>query len=86
MASAVMHAIRMSHVTVVMVPAVVTATHMYMLLVWLGVIFLPLMTTGANGEPDATTARPSVHVYACSAVHSAWEVGLDSGKMMGRST
>lgn len=33
--------------------------------------------------PDANTALPSVCVYACSAVHSALEVGLLKAKMIG---
>jgi len=40
--------------------------------------------TGSNGEPLAKTAAPSVQRYACSAVHSALEVGLESAKMTGR--
>src|ERR1700743_3450096 len=50
------------------------------------VIVRPLWTTGANGEPDATRARPSVQRIRSSAVASDFEVGFESGKMIGRST
>src|SRR6201996_7288978 len=50
------------------------------------VIFRPLWVTGANGEPDATRARPSVQRIRSSAVASDFEVGFESGKMIGRST
>src|SRR2546422_4074881 len=46
----------------------------------------PPYATGANGEPVATSARPSVQRIRSSAVASDFEVGLDSGKMIGRST
>ena len=36
--------------------------------------------TGANGEPDATRARPSVQRIRSSAVASDFEVGFESGK------
>ena len=36
----------------------------YMLLHCDGISVLPLMVTGANGEPVATTAFPLVHSYA----------------------
>ena len=39
--------------------------------------------TGSNGDPVATTALPSVHKYAFSGVHSALDVGLDIGIMIG---
>lgn len=41
--------------------------------------------TGWNGDPDAKTALPSVYLYASSAVHSAFEVGFERAKMIGRS-
>lgn len=44
------------------------------------------MSTGSKGDPDAKMHFPSVHSKACSAVHSALVVGLDRGKMIGRST
>lgn len=40
---------------------------------------------GSKGLPDAKMARPSVHLYASSAVHSALAVGLESGNTMGCS-
>ena len=46
---------------------------------------LPLASstvTGANGEPLAKITRPSVHLYACSAVHSDRCVGFDMAKML----
>ncbi len=43
----------------------------------------PLNSTGANGLPVATIARPSDHRIACSAVHSLFVVGFDSGKING---
>mmetsp|Transcript_6358 Transcript_6358/g.20017 ORF Transcript_6358/g.20017 Transcript_6358/m.20017 type:complete len:259 (-) Transcript_6358:770-1546(-) len=56
----------------------------YMLLHCDGTRVLPLYSTGANGDPVATMARPSVQWYACSAVHSALDVGFDIGMMIGR--
>src|ERR1700750_73077 len=50
------------------------------------VIVRPLWATGANGEPDATRARPSVQRIKSSAVASDFEVGFERGKMIGRST
>src|SRR5258705_8957429 len=50
------------------------------------VILRPLWLTGANGEPDATKARPSVQRIRSSAVASDFEVGFESGKIIGRST
>ena len=38
-----------------------------------------------NGLPLVKTARPRLHAYACSAVHSACEVGFDRAKITGRS-
>lgn len=55
----------------------------YLLLHWDDAISTPSMTTSLNGEPEAKMARPPVHFCACSAVHSALEVGLDNGKIMG---
>jgi hypothetical protein len=40
--------------------------------------------TGSNGEPQANSARPSDQRYACVAVHSAFDVGLDSANTIGR--
>jgi hypothetical protein len=41
------------------------------------------MSTGSKGEPDAKTTFPSVHSYACVAVHSALDVGFDRAKISG---
>mmetsp|Transcript_150 Transcript_150/g.389 ORF Transcript_150/g.389 Transcript_150/m.389 type:complete len:231 (-) Transcript_150:310-1002(-) len=41
--------------------------------------------TGSKGEPAAKTAFPLVHLYACSAVHSALLFGFERGKMKGCS-
>src|SRR6201993_5571054 len=49
-------------------------------------ILRPLGLTGANGEPDATRARPSVQRIRSSAVASDLDVGFESGKIIGRST
>ena len=46
-------------------------------------ISMPSKLTSWNGEPDANMALPLVHLWACSAVHSAFEVGLDKGKIIG---
>ena len=46
-------------------------------------IVVPSITTSGKGEPLAKMARPPVAAWACSAVHSDREVGLESGKMMG---
>ena len=46
---------------------------------------MPSSVTGSNGLPQANSARPSVHAYACSAVHSDFDVGLDSANTIGRS-
>ena len=43
----------------------------------------PPSSMSGKGEPLAKMARPPVAAWACSAVHSDREVGLDSGKMMG---
>ncbi len=45
----------------------------------------PAHSSGANGLPVATIARPSVKRSAASGVHSLFEVGLDSGNTTGRS-
>ena len=50
-----------------------------------GVNVLPLYVTGAKGLPLAKIALPLLHVYACSAVHSEWEVGFEYGKIIGHS-
>src|SRR6201993_5036602 len=50
------------------------------------VILRPLESTGPNGEPDATRARPLVQRIRSSAVASDFEVGFESGKIIGRST
>mmetsp|Transcript_25742 Transcript_25742/g.60719 ORF Transcript_25742/g.60719 Transcript_25742/m.60719 type:complete len:338 (+) Transcript_25742:96-1109(+) len=57
----------------------------YMLLHCDGVYVDPLSSTGSKGLPVATTARPSVHSYACCGVHSAMLVGLLIGMTIGRS-
>mmetsp|Transcript_8695 Transcript_8695/g.35210 ORF Transcript_8695/g.35210 Transcript_8695/m.35210 type:complete len:207 (-) Transcript_8695:1351-1971(-) len=44
----------------------------------------PLYFTGAKSVPLANTALPLDHSYACVAVHSAFDVGLDSAKITGR--
>mmetsp|Transcript_20513 Transcript_20513/g.82020 ORF Transcript_20513/g.82020 Transcript_20513/m.82020 type:complete len:221 (-) Transcript_20513:1016-1678(-) len=49
-----------------------------------GTKIVPSRSTGANGEPDANTARPAVHSYAWRAVHSARSVGFDSAITTGR--
>ena len=41
---------------------------------------------GSRGAPLAKMHLPWLHSYACSAVISAWLVGLDNGKISGRST
>src|SRR6266853_4666645 len=46
----------------------------------------PPWLTGANGEPDAIRARPSVQRIRSSGVASDFEVGFESGKIIGRST
>ena len=38
---------------------------------------VPAYSTGENGLPVATSARPALHSIACSGVHSAIDVGLD---------
>ena len=55
------------------------------LLHWPMTCLWPLYTTGSNGEPVATRARPSECSKASDGVHSALLVGLLRGKMMGRS-
>src|SRR5215213_3283087 len=46
----------------------------------------PPYSTGSNGLPVATSARPSVHRIRSAGTASALDVGLDSGMMIGRST
>src|SRR4029453_9286366 len=43
-------------------------------------------STGRNGLPVATSARPSVHRIRSTGTASAFDVGLDSGMMTARST
>src|SRR5512134_1959359 len=62
-----------------------TPGKMYELFPWRGTNLRPAISTGSNGLPDANNARPSLHRYACGAVHSAFDVGFDSAKMIGRS-
>ncbi len=45
---------------------------------------MPSSSTGANGLPVATRAWPSVQVSTSAGSASAFEVGLDSGMMIGR--
>ena len=49
-----------------------------------GANVVPLYVTGANNVPLANTAVPLDHSYACVAVHSAFDVGLESAKTTGR--
>ena len=46
----------------------------------------PAWTTEGKGLPVATRARPSVQRRTSSGEASAWLVGLESGKIIGRST
>jgi hypothetical protein len=46
----------------------------------------PVVAGGWKGLPVATSARPSVHRIRSSGTASAFDVGLDSGMMTGRST
>ncbi len=41
-----------------------------------------VMVTGSKGDPEAKMTRPSVHLNACSAVHSLRCVGFDMAKML----
>mmetsp|Transcript_27154 Transcript_27154/g.83685 ORF Transcript_27154/g.83685 Transcript_27154/m.83685 type:complete len:223 (+) Transcript_27154:103-771(+) len=50
-----------------------------------GVYVLPFRSTGSKGDPDAKTTSPSVHSIASAYETSHFEVGFDSGMMMGRS-
>src|ERR1700745_3232218 len=52
---------------------------------WPGTKCLPPTVSGGNGLPLAKIARPFDQVYASSAVHSDRDVGLEYGKMIGRS-
>src|SRR5512140_2353816 len=45
---------------------------------------LPPYTTSGNGVPVATSARPRDHLRISSGGASAFEVGFDSGKMIGQ--
>ena len=45
----------------------------------------PARDTGPNGDPVATSARPSDHAMTSAGTASEIEVGLDSGRTMGRS-
>ena len=47
-------------------------------------IAAPAQSTAPKGLPLAKTTRPPVAAYAWSAVHSAWDVGLDIANTMGR--
>ena len=47
--------------------------------------FLPLTISSGNGELVAHSALPFDHVYAWCGVHSAFDVGLESGKTHGKS-
>ena len=49
-----------------------------------GLNVVPSRTTGANGLPLVKIARPPLQLYACSAVHSALDVGFESAKITGR--
>ena len=44
---------------------------------------VPSTTTGSNGLPVATSARPSVHARTWAGVASQREVGFESGRMIG---
>ncbi len=46
---------------------------------------LPSTTTGSNGLPVATIARPSDQRSASSGVTSVFEVGFESGSTIGRA-
>src|SRR6185436_7163588 len=56
----------------------------YALLPCAGRNCVPPYVTGANGLPLAKIALPPDQAYACSAVHSARDVGFDSAKTTGR--
>jgi len=62
-----------------------TPGKMYALFPCPGTNTRPPHSTGANGLPDANTARPPDHSYARAAVHSAFDVGFDNAKITGRS-
>mmetsp|Transcript_19293 Transcript_19293/g.68168 ORF Transcript_19293/g.68168 Transcript_19293/m.68168 type:complete len:218 (+) Transcript_19293:483-1136(+) len=62
-----------------------TPGKMYALLPCPGTCVLPLYSTASNGEPLMKIPRPSVHSYACLAVHSALLVGFDSAHTTGTS-
>src|SRR5437762_1344313 len=46
----------------------------------------PATSTGANGLPEATSARPPVQARMSAGMASLWLVGLDSGSTSGRAT
>ena len=46
----------------------------------------PAWSTGPNGDPVATSARPSVQARMSAGVASAFDVGLDSGMISGWRT
>ena len=56
------------------------------LLAWAMTYRWPSWSTGGNGLPVATRARPSVQRSRSSGSASHLEVGFDSGRMIGRST
>src|SRR5207244_11313524 len=61
------------------------AGKMNTLLHWETRTFRPRYSTSANGEPVAINARPSVQRNRSAGTASDFEVGLDSGKIIGRS-
>merc|ERR1740128_303952 len=58
---------------------------MYRLLHCEDAMVIPSIVTSSNGDPLANMARPPEAAWAASAEHSALEVGLERGKMMGWS-
>ena len=46
---------------------------------------LPLTSTGEKGLPVPTRARPSLQRSRSAGVASAFEVGFESGKIIGRA-
>src|SRR5262249_560806 len=62
-----------------------TAGKIKTLLHWaISILFAPYFT-GANGDPVATSARPSVQAMRSEGSASERLVGVDKGKMIGRS-
>ena len=55
----------------------------YLLLHCEEAMLISFKLTSGKGEPEANMALPSVHLWACSAEHSALEVGFDNGKIIG---